>query len=271
MNISIIITTKNEEKQLPNCLDSIAIQDYPKAKREVIVVDNASLDKTKEIALQWGAIVFDYGPERSAQRNFGISQARGEYILYLDADMRLTPKVLSECMEKCTKGYVGLYIPEKIIGEGFWVKVRDFERSFYNTTSIDAVRFVKRDIFLKIGGFDVSFNEGEDWDLNRRVCAAGKVSSIVSPLLHDESNIRLGSYLSKKGHYSKNLYRYIKKWGANDPIIKQQTGIYYRFFGVFIENGKFMRLFRHPFLALSMYFLRFCVGISYLLNKRQTL
>ncbi len=116
-------------------------------------------------------IYYNFGPERSAQRNFGARQANGKYILYLDADMRLSENVISECVEKCenNENLVALYIPEKIIGNGFWVRIRDFERSFYNATVIDCVRFVRRDKFLEIDGFDEDLAGPEDWDFDRRI------------------------------------------------------------------------------------------------------
>ena len=266
--VSIIISTKNEETQIGACLDAIDKQDYPRDNWEVIVVDNNSSDQTKEIALGHGAQVYDHGPERSAQRNFGVSQASGKYILYLDADMRLSRSVLSECQKKCEEvDCVALYIPEKIIGKGFWIKVRDFERSFYNATCIDAVRFMRRDVFLNAGGFDENFNEGEDWDMDRRIKPLGKVSIIKAPLYHDEGTFSLRCYLRKKGFYSKNLYRYIEKWGRDDAIVKKQMGFSYRYFGVFFQGGKYLRFFSHPFLVLCLYFLKACVGFVYLLNK----
>ena len=126
------MTTKNEEKNIENCLKSVKNQNYPQNKIEIIVVDNNSQDKTKEIAYGYTDKVYNFGPERSAQRNFGVKKAAGKYILYLDADMILSKEVIRECVEKCEEeNLVALYIPEKIIGEGFWIKVRDFERSFY--------------------------------------------------------------------------------------------------------------------------------------------
>lgn len=83
-DVSVIITTKNEEENIANCLESIKQQTYPQEKIEIIVVDNNSVDKTKEIALKYTDKVYNFGPERSAQRNFGIRQARREYILSLE-------------------------------------------------------------------------------------------------------------------------------------------------------------------------------------------
>ena len=299
--VSIVITTKNEEKNIENCLKSIRNQTFnsqfpiPNSRFpipnshshpliEIIVVDNNSQDKTKEIAYKYTDKVYNFGPERSAQRNFGVKQASGKYILYLDADMILSENVISECVEKFRKGeiengrremgngkreLVALYIPERIIGKGFWVKVRDFERSFYNATVIDCVRFVRRDKFLEIGGFDENLTGPEDWDFDRRIREIGRVDIIDAPIYHNEGSFDLKKYLNKKSYYAKTFDKYIQKWGKDDKIIKKQLGFWYRFFGVFSENGKWKRLVKHPGLTIGMYFLRFMVGLQYLMSSKK--
>ena len=77
--VSVIITTKNSSRTLETCLKSIKDQTYKNI--ELIVIDNNSIDNTKEIAKKYTNKVFNYGPERSAQRNFGAKQAKGEYLL----------------------------------------------------------------------------------------------------------------------------------------------------------------------------------------------
>lgn len=266
--VSVIITTKNEEVNIRDCLESVLKQSYPKDKIEIILVDNGSTDRTKDIARGFTDKVYNHGPERSAQRNFGIKQASGEYILYLDADMALSPSVISECVDKCrSENLIALYIPEQIIGKGFWIKVRDFERSFYDATVIDCVRFVRRDKFLKLGGFDESLTGPEDWDFDRRIRAEGKVDIIDSAIYHNEGIFSLREYLSKKSYYATNFQRYKDKWGKNNLVIKKQFGFRYRYFGVFIENWKWIKLINHPFKTIGMYFLRLLVGFSYLFSK----
>jgi len=266
--ISVIITTKNEELNIKNCLDSVLSQDYPQDEIEIIVVDNNSTDKTKEIAKKYIDKVFDKGPERSAQRNLGVEKSTGEYFLYLDADMVLSDNVIKECVEKVSEKEISaLYIPEIIMGEGFWCKVRRFERSFYDATVIDCVRFINKKKFLEVGGFDETMSGPEDWDLDKKIRQAGKVDIISSPIYHNESSFNLKSYLSKKSYYAKSFDGYIAKWGKNDPEVKKQLGIYYRYFGVFIEKGKWVRIIRHPILTIGMYWLRFLVGVKFLKEK----
>ena len=272
ISVSVIITTKNEEKNIENCLKSILQQSYPRDKIEIIVVDNNSTDRTKEIAKKYTERVFNRGPERSAQRNFGVKQAKGKYYLYLDADMTLSPNVISECVEKFrNSNLVALYIPEIVTGNTFWSKVRRFERSFYNATVIDCVRFVRMEDFLAVDGFDETMSGPEDWDFDKKIRNRGKVDIIESPIYHSEGKFNLRKYLKKKGYYAQSFNKYIDKWPKDDPDVKKQLGFYYRLFGVFTENGKWKKLIRHPILTLGMFTLRFLVGLNYLLNKNKNL
>src|SRR3990167_7173297 len=245
--VSVIITTKNEEKNIENCLLSIQGQKFPKSQIEIIVVDNHSTDDTTTITRKYTHQIYQKGPERSAQRNYGARKAKGKYYLYLDADMALSPSVIEECVKKMEKNkeFVALYIPEIIIGEGFWLKARRFERSFYNSTVIDCVRFIRISKFRVIG----------------------KTSIIKAPLYHNETGFSLSEYLSKKSYYSKSLKKYIKKWGRDDPDIRKQLGLWYRYIGVFTERGKWQRSLRHPFLTIKMLILRVLVGIQYIISK----
>jgi len=199
MLVSVIVTTKNEEENVERCLESIEAQSYPLEEIEIIVVDNNSTDCTKGIARKYTNKIFNHGPERSAQRNLGIKEALGKYVLYLDADMRLSKNVLAECVQMCERqNLIALYIPERIVGQGFWTKIRDFERGFYDATVVDCIRFIQRDEFLKINGFDESLTGPEDWDLDRRIRAIGEVDIIKSPLYHNEETFSLKRYLQKK-------------------------------------------------------------------------
>lgn len=278
--VSVVITTKNEVKHIANCLKSVLKQTYPKNKLEIIVVDNNSEDTTKNIAGKFTQNIYNKGPERSAQRNYGIRKAKGKYILFLDADMTLSPNVIKECIDKFQMlslsevegsnfkfqiDLVGLYIPEQILGDSYWCKVRNFERSFYNATVIDCIRFFPKRIWQEVDGFDESLTGPEDWDFDRKVRREGQVDIIKSSLYHNEAYFNLNNYLKGKDYYRRSIEKYKDKWGENDPEIKKQFGLYYRYLGVFIEKEQWRKLVQHPFLAFGMYILRFLVGFKYLL------
>lgn len=267
--VSVVITTKNEEKNIDNCLTSIQHQTYPKESIEIIVVDNDSADATKDIAHRYTKKVLNKGPERSAQRNFGASKSMGKYYMYLDADMILNENVVSECVEAVEKdsAIVGVYIPEIVMGDSFFSKVRRFERSFYNGTVIDCVRFVPLKIFQKVNGFDESMSGPEDWDFDKKIRQLGKTSIIKSVIYHNEAEVAISSYLKKKGYYAKSMQRYVSKWGKTDPDTQKQLGLWYRYIGVFTEKGKWIELLKNPHLAFSMFALRILVGSMYICSK----
>src|SRR5687767_12224398 len=140
--VSIIVTTYNNHATLDACLASILAQDYP--RKELIVVDNYSTDDTKEIAQKYTGMVFDKGPERSAQRNYAVEQARGTYVVIVDSDMELSPHVVSACVEAAKEqpALGGIIIPEESFGQGFWAQCKRLERSFYvGVDWIEAARF----------------------------------------------------------------------------------------------------------------------------------
>lgn len=209
--VSVIIPTKNSARTIGVCLEGIKEQDY-KGEVEIIVVDNYSTDETLSIAKKFTENIYSSGPERSAQRNLGAQKSVGEYLSFLDADMILSKGVISECVERMkNQDILAFYIPEKILGESFWLRVRDFERSFYNATVVDCVRFVRRESFLKIGGFDENLTGPEDWDFDRRINQVGKTDITESFLIHNEINFDLQRFLKKKHYYSQAFGRYIEK------------------------------------------------------------
>jgi glycosyltransferase involved in cell wall biosynthesis len=278
--ISVVIPTKNEEKNIRNCLESIKRQTYPQEKIEIIVVDNNSQDKTKEIAQKYTKKVFNL-PDlsnltrvknfRGVQLNFGVKRSKGEIIFFPDADMTFDKKLIEEAVGFIVKSkFDALYIPEVVVGKGIFGKIRNFERSFYNETCIDAVRILKKNLFLGVGGFDennISFGF-DDWDFTKTIKKiTPKVGITRNMIYHHEEDITIWRYINKKGKYVEKSDQYIQKWGRNNPDIQKQFGFWYRYFGVFIENGKWKKLLRHPILTGGMYFLRLAVGIVYLSQK----
>ena len=265
MKLSVVIPTKNEEANIGACIDAFAAF---RDDVELIVVDNSSPDRTREIAAAKGVKVFVQGPERCAQRNRGWREASGEYVMFVDADMIVPEKTIREMFECLNGGMFECYwIPEVRTGRGIRMKARNFERSFYDGTCIDGFRVIRRDCIEKVGGYDEKLVACEDWDLDRRLLAAGVRPAITKGhLIHNEARQDLATLLKKKAYYSSSIAAYRNKWG-DDEICRRQFGIAYRFVGVFVEQGKWRKLLRHPILALFMYFERFMVGLTYLLNR----
>ncbi len=210
--VSVVVNTKNEEKHLGECLRSCLDQGYKNI--EILVVDNGSVDRTKEIARKFTSSVFNRGPERSAQKNFGAQKAGGEYLLFLDADARLTKNVLSECVALAQKeGYSMVIIPERHVGEGFWAGVKALERSFYlGDDTVEAPWFFNKKDFLSVGGYDEEMFAGEDWNLFDRMCAAGfKYGRCDAFINHQIGRLTALGMIRKKYYYGTNIKVFLSR------------------------------------------------------------
>lgn len=249
--VSVIVTTKNEQEIIENLFKSIKRQSYKKF--EIIVVDNNSKDQTKRISNKYTKLVYNFGPERSSQRNFGVKKARGEFILIVDADMVLTKDVLKSCINKMNETQLeALVIPEKSYGEGFWSKCKAFEREFYlGDENIEAARFFKKNIFLKFRGYDTKITGPEDWDLPMRMKKAGvKIGRVNNFILHDEKKFSPIKSARKKFYYGLHAKEYLKK---HPEMILTQGNLLFRpsFF------KQIPKMIENPFLTIGMIVNRF--------------
>lgn len=249
--ISVVITTRNEESVIRDLLESIKKQTYK--NREIILVDNNSTDKTCEIAREYTKKVYTKGPERSAQRNYGVEKAGGEYVVILDADQQLAPTTLQEVVDEFAGNFKmgALVIPEKSFGSGFWTQFKVFEREFYvGEDDIEAARFFRRSLFKEYGGYDLSITGPEDWDLPLRMRKAGvKIGRTKSFMLHNERVFNPWKSAKKKFYYASGASGY---WKRHPEMISSQGNLLLR--SVFFK--KWRKLVSHPFLSIGMFFVR---------------
>ena len=197
----------------------------------------------------------DIGLERSAQRNIGICSATGDYIFILDSDQLITKPLVYECiaiMER-NPGCNGIYIPEIIRGDDWFTKLRNYERQFYTSTCIDVVRFVRASICPL---FDESMSGPEDADWDLRIPPVKLQSRL--PLYHDD-RISFFNYIKKKAYYTRSM----RKFHELNPDAKVLRW-WYMVFGVFVENGKYKQLLKHPIMAFKLYCLIVVRAIIYL-------
>ena len=121
MNISVVILTFNEEKNLPDCLASVNWSD------DIVIFDSFSTDNTLAIAQQAGVRIFQRTFDGYAsQRNAALAvDYKYKWVLMLDADERLTPEVLTELQQKLNQpqNEVTLYrMRRKDMFMGRWIK-----------------------------------------------------------------------------------------------------------------------------------------------------
>ena len=267
--VSIIITTRNSSKTLTKLLQSLKEQSYNKI--EIIVVDNNSEDKTRDIAKEFTRLVFNKGPERSVQRNFGASIAHGKYMLFLDSDMEMGKEVIMDCVKKMEslplKHQVGgLVIQEKSFGSGFWVKTKALERKINEGQPyFEAARFFPKKIFQNVGGYDENLTGPEDWDLPDRVAKNYKIDRIKSYILHNEGQHTLLGLAKRKYYYGLSAHKYLSK--RNLLPIGPRTVYFLR--AAYYKNWK--EIFKDPFLYFGMWVMLLVEtlggGLGYLMGR----
>jgi len=172
--ISVVIPAYNEEKYLPRVLSSLAKQDF-KGDYEVIVVDNNSTDNTAKIAKKKGArVIFEKNRGVCFARQKGAEAAKGEIIVSTDADCVFPENWLSNIYkaferEKDIVAVVGsLNYEKKPLWGRIWIKAVFFLVNLgYKLTGkvfyASAANFAfKKEIFEKIGGYNVRLTQGGD-------------------------------------------------------------------------------------------------------------
>lgn len=105
--VTAIVLTKNEEKNIVDCLESLSFCS------EIIVIDDFSNDRTVEIAKNLKATVFKHqlNNDFSRQRNYGLSKTKNDWVLFVDADERVSKNLAKEIVEKISENkYKGFFI-----------------------------------------------------------------------------------------------------------------------------------------------------------------
>jgi glycosyltransferase involved in cell wall biosynthesis len=162
--ISAVVITKNEEKNIKECLAGLSWCD------EIIVVDDNSDDKTQEIARKMGAKVFarSLNKDFAAQRNFGLEKATGEWVLFADADERVSEALWYEVMAHTNdpaNAYSGFYLKRNDV---LWGK----ELKYGEIGNIKLLRLARKDAGLWQGKVH------EEWKIK------GKTLLLQKSLLH---------------------------------------------------------------------------------------
>jgi len=251
--VSVIIPTFNSERFLEECLSSLKRQTYERL--EIVVVDDGSTDSTIGIAERHGCkIIKNPKVGRAAAKNEGVRHSFGEYLVFVDSDMELTPNVLSECVDLAeSDSHVGgVVTPERSVGNSFWVKVRDFERSFYAGSVVESARFFPTKLVKEVGGYEENLIFFEESTLPYKIQKKGNnvFARVNSVILHREENFSLITWLRKKSYYGKTIHVYEHKYR---DYSRMQTSVGFRFY-LFVKS--YRRFLSRPELALGVIVLK---------------
>ncbi|MCK5320106.1 glycosyltransferase [Candidatus Parcubacteria bacterium] len=242
--VSIIVITKDSSEFLEVCLRSIKKQTYKNI--ELIVVDNFSGDRTVEIAKKYTNKVFIKGHERSAQFNFGVEKSNGEFLYRVDSDFILDKEVVWQCLNKINEGFDAVVVHNSPDVRVSWIaKIRKFEVDMYKyDITHSAARFLKKEVFQKIRGYNEAIIAGEDYDFQNKLNKVNyKTGFIGAEALHLGEPKSFLKHLMKYYEYGKDFVNYKSE---NENESKSQLKFIRN---IYLKNWK--KFIFHPILGLS--------------------
>jgi len=195
--ISFIIPAYNEELELSATLTAIRAAASGVAQPcEVIVVDDASTDATREIASDAGAKVIRIDRRQiAAARNAGGRAAQGEYLFFVDADTRITRTHVVEAIAALEEGCTGG--SARVAVDGFvplWGRIllRLFSSVYFGfNLGAGAFLFTTRRNFDAVGGFDEQYFAGEEVYFSLALKKLGRFKVLPEPILTSGRKLRM--------------------------------------------------------------------------------
>lgn len=220
--LSIIIPAKNEGKYLGLLLEDIQKQST-KQKIEVIIALAPSVDNTSQIAKQYGAKIVPGGLPGYG-RNCGAKKAKGDMLLFLDADVRIPADFIAKSLAEFKRRHLDIASARIVsdtdeLFDEFVYKIDnltlDLSKYFGLVYIPGACILISKKYFNHLGGFDETLTFGEDADLGQRALDdGGKVGTIHST--HFVASARRFHYDGKQ----KTLRRIIR--AGLDALNKKQ-------------------------------------------------
>jgi len=189
--ISVVIPTLQEEEYLKKTLPKLARLKPPV---EIIVVDGLSKDKTVDVAKRFTERVFQTRKRGIARaKNYGAEKSTGEILVFLDADVNVPQNLVTEVLEvfndttvagaTCNVLFVQPSFPEAVFSRFYNFLVR---ASFlFKPHCQGKFLAVRKNVFLRVGGFDESMPCLEDHDLAFRLSKSGRFVFIKSLTVYE--------------------------------------------------------------------------------------
>jgi mycofactocin system glycosyltransferase len=231
LSVSIIVPVKNRSQEIASCLQSLAHLDYPSEKVEIIVVDDASDDHTPEVVGQFPVrlIALPQPKQASFCRNLAAQDASGEILAFIDSDCLADPCWLRELIPAfkdvemgAIGGMVDAYYEAKGLDRyekvksslkiGSWFRSTHEADSFFYVPSCNLL--VRRDLFLKVGGFEEDLHVGEDVDLCWRLRDEGyHIEYRPAGKVYHRHRNQIKSFCSRRFDY-----------GTSEPLLQHLHG-----------------------------------------------
>jgi cellulose synthase/poly-beta-1,6-N-acetylglucosamine synthase-like glycosyltransferase len=222
--ISVVVPAFQASATIEQCVLALLDQTLPREEYEVIVVDDGSSDDTARRAEKSGARVLqlasNVGP--AAARNAGVAVARGEVVVFTDADCEPTPQFLAALTEHLRDpdvgGTKGVYLSKQRALVARFVQY-EYESRYRHTARHNALDFVdtyaccfRRADINRIGGFDPKLRICEDQDMSFRLAEAGvRVRFAPDARTYHLHCANLWAYMGKKFHIARWKIRVLRR------------------------------------------------------------
>jgi mycofactocin system glycosyltransferase len=218
--VSIVIPVKDRAEELVRCLTSLEQLDYPRERREIIVVDDGSSDGSPSVAVRFGCKLVatdEPGSGPGAARNLGVSVAKGEILAFIDSDCTASTGWLRELAGGFTDPSLaavgGLVDGMRDAGaldryEAVMSSLTLGTRAMTGSTGDDTFYLpscnllVRAEAFRSVEGFSPEMHVGEDVDLSWRLRDAGwRISYLPSGRIWHEHRSRFIAFLKRRFDY----------------------------------------------------------------------
>lgn len=227
--ISIIIPTYNRAHVLPIAVQSVLEQTA--TSWELVIVDDGSTDDTRQVLKKYlldERVNYHFQKHAgvSVARNKGVELSRGDHIIFLDSDDRFYPELISNLNENKFKNYdlICWQVFKKIDGQSSIWKPKKLEKIYHNLVASFLAGSIcyKKNLFLKVGGFDPEMSFGENYELGIRISNLPglKTKTIHQPFLlySIESDNRTSSTNVKKITSNLRLLEKHRELYSKDPL-----------------------------------------------------
>ncbi len=231
--VSVIVVTKNEERYISNCIESILSQNFPIDNYEIIVVDGGSTDKTQQIVKNHNVkLIIDKDGSIAHGRNIGVKNSKGMYVAFTDGDCVVEKSWLKKLIyeiKKSSNDVVAVggpnlvfdddslfaksvgYMQETYLGSGGSPQSYRINKPKY-VQSIPNCNIMYKNEIISSERYDNSFSMGDDCEFNFRLKQKGYKFLYIPDILvwhHRRDSIKT---LSKKMFlYAKSMARITKK------------------------------------------------------------
>lgn len=215
--VSVVITSRNNEKTIDECLKSVAELDYPKDLLEIIVIDAGSTDKTVQIAEKYTKKVVSRPVNAAAAYNYALKIASHNILAFVDSDAKVEREWLRKLVPHLegdqvagVSGNIETWNPENPWARsiGYDIKARYARLGKYVGRVATMNLLLKRSVLEEVGGFDEGFPSQYDTEIGFRISNKGyKIALERTAICYHFNRQTLRTYFKQQLQYGKNTVR----------------------------------------------------------------